>query len=61
LKGSNDAGMDSSQLCHLYDDFMNEIPNKDQEDKAMQESLKIQNEEVRKTIYDMLNLRDKRG
>lgn len=60
LKGSNDAGMDSSQLCHLYDDFMEEIPDKDKDDKAYHDSLKIQNEEVRKTIYDMLNLRDKR-
>ena len=61
LKGSNQGGMDSSQLCHLYDDYLEEIPDKDQDQKAYQESLRLQNAEVRKTIYDMLNLRDKRS
>jgi hypothetical protein len=57
LQGVNDGGGDSSQLCHLYDEFLEEIPDKDSEDRVYQDSLKFQNAEVRKTIYEMLNLR----
>lgn len=57
LQGTNDGGGDSSQLCHLYDEYLQEIPDKDADDRAYQDSLKFQNAEVRKTIYEMLNLR----
>lgn len=38
LQGVNDGGGDSSQLCSLYDEFLEEIPDKDSEDRVYQDS-----------------------
>lgn len=57
LHGSTDPSEDISNLCYLYDDFLEEVPDRHLEEQAMQESQKAQYADVRKQIYNMLNLR----
>lgn len=61
LQGGVDSDADISNLCYLYDNHLTEIPGKFREIKTEREKTRLANSDMRKGIYDILNIREKKG
>ena len=57
LKGGVNKDDDNTNLCYLYDDYLEEFPDRRKEEQALAESQKLAYADVRNQIYNMLNLK----
>lgn len=58
LTGADDEVDGIQKLCHLYDEYQGEIPDKDKNDLEREQTMQLDNAQHRKTIYDMLKIRE---